>query len=46
MLKVLNCVTQQHDLRLVALSAAICILGCFTTVSLLSASQNLLNPRQ
>ena len=36
MLKVLNCVTQDHDLWLVALSALICGLGCFTTVTLLS----------
>ncbi|MDX7951053.1 EAL domain-containing protein, partial [Lichenihabitans sp. Uapishka_5] len=39
MLKVLNCVAQEHDLRLVALSAVICVLGCFTTVTLLGRAQ-------
>ena len=39
MLKVLNCVVQQHDLRLVGLSAAICALGCIVTVSLLSRAE-------
>ena len=31
MLKVLGCITYEHNLWLVALSAAICALGCFTT---------------
>ena len=35
MLKVLGCVAHEHDLRLVALSAMICVLGCLTTTSLL-----------
>ncbi len=35
MLNVLGCITFEHDLRLVALSALICALGCFTTTSLL-----------
>ena len=36
MIRVLDCVAQQHDLRLVALSAAICALGCFATVTLMA----------
>ena len=36
MLRVLNCVTQEHDLRLVGLSAVICVLGCLTTLTLLA----------
>ena len=36
MLKVLDCLVQKHDLRLVALSAVICILGCCTTTTLLA----------
>ncbi|QGY03564.1 EAL domain-containing protein [Methylobacterium mesophilicum SR1.6/6] len=35
MIRVLTCVAQQHDLRLVALSALICALGCFATVNLM-----------
>ncbi len=35
MLKVMNCVAYEHDLRLVALSAVICILGCYTTTTLM-----------
>ena len=31
MLRVLNCVVYEHDLRLVAISAIICALGCFTS---------------
>ena len=34
MLKVLNCVAYDHDLRLVGLSAAICALGCLTVATL------------
>ena len=36
MIKVLNCVIYEHDLRLVTLSALICILGCYTTSILLA----------
>ena len=36
MLKVLGCVVHEHDLRLVGLSAVICVLGCLTTTSLLA----------
>ena len=39
MLTVLGCLTQQHDLRLVALSAAICALGCFITTTLLARAE-------
>ena len=36
MLKVLGCVLYEHDLRLVAISAVICILGCFTTTTFMA----------
>ncbi|MFC0408904.1 bifunctional diguanylate cyclase/phosphodiesterase [Roseomonas elaeocarpi] len=39
MLNVLSCITHEHDLRLVALSAFICALGCITTVVLLSRAR-------
>ncbi|MDP4027172.1 EAL domain-containing protein [Methylobacterium sp. NEAU 140] len=39
MLTVLGCLTQQHDLRLVALSTAICALGCFITTTLLAQAE-------
>ncbi len=38
MLRVIGCLTHEHDLRLVAMSAVICALGCFTTATLLSQS--------
>ena len=38
MLRILGCVMQEHDLRLVALSAAICVLGCSTTTTMLARS--------
>jgi signal transduction histidine kinase len=34
MLRVLGCITDQHDLRLVVLAAVICIIGCYTAFSL------------
>ena len=39
MLKVLDCVVQEHDLRLVAVSALVCVLGCCTTTTLLARGQ-------
>ena len=36
MLKIVACVAQQHDLGLVAISAGICLLGCFSTVTLMA----------
>ncbi|GJE64744.1 putative signaling protein [Methylorubrum aminovorans] len=36
MLKIVACVVQQHDLGLVAISAGICMLGCFSTVILMA----------
>jgi signal transduction histidine kinase/CheY-like chemotaxis protein len=35
MLTVLGCITQQHDLRLVFLAAAVCLLACATTMNML-----------
>jgi diguanylate cyclase len=35
MLTVLNCIAYEHDLRLVALAAAVCTLASFTAISLL-----------
>ncbi len=34
MLRVLGCITDQHDVRLVVLAAVICIIGCYTAFSL------------
>ena len=34
MFRVLGCITDQHDLRLVVLAAVICIVGCYTAFSL------------
>ncbi len=39
MLRVLGCITQQHDLRLVALAACICALACGTTLNLVACAQ-------
>lgn len=39
MLRVLNCVRYEHDLRLVTLSAIICALGCCTTTTLMFRAQ-------
>ena len=36
MLKVLGCVAYKHDLRLVAVAAVICVLGCLTTTMLMA----------
>ena len=38
-LKIATCITQEHDLRLVALSALICVLGCITTTTILAHVQ-------
>ena len=40
MLKVLNCVAYRHDTRLVAVSALICVLGCYTTATLLARAHD------
>ncbi len=39
MLRVIDCLTQEHDLRLVALAACLCALACITTVNLMAAAQ-------
>ena len=39
MLRVIDCITQEHDLRLVALAACLCALACTTTVNLMAAAQ-------
>ena len=39
MLRVIDCITQEHDLRLVALAACLCALACITTVNLMAAAQ-------
>ena len=36
MLKVINCLAFQHDPRLVALSALICVLGCYTMTTMMA----------
>jgi diguanylate cyclase (GGDEF)-like protein/PAS domain S-box-containing protein len=39
MLRIIGCITEQHDLRLVAVAACICVLACATTISLLTGVQ-------
>ncbi|HEY3849120.1 MAG TPA: EAL domain-containing protein [Acetobacteraceae bacterium] len=39
MLRVIGCITQQHDLRLVAVAALICALACGTTLNLVARAQ-------
>src|SRR5882724_13691927 len=34
MLRVLNCITAEHDLRLVLLAGAVCITGCWIAIRL------------
>lgn len=36
----IGCITQQHDLRLVALAACICALACVTTLNLVVRAQS------
>jgi signal transduction histidine kinase/CheY-like chemotaxis protein len=36
MLRVIGCITQRHDVRLVVLAACICVLACGTTINLLA----------
>jgi diguanylate cyclase len=35
MLKVIGCITQQHDIRLVGAAGLICFLACFTSINML-----------
>src|SRR5262245_22220607 len=35
MLRVLGCITEQHDLRLVVLAGLVCLFACYTAFSLL-----------
>jgi signal transduction histidine kinase len=39
MLRVYACITEQHDLRLVLLAGVICMLGCYTAVSMLARAR-------
>jgi signal transduction histidine kinase len=39
MLRVYGCITEQHDLRLVALAALICLLACYTALSLMTRAR-------
>lgn len=41
MLRVIGCITREHDLRLIGLAACLCALACYTTLSLLAASQTI-----
>ncbi|PXW63014.1 EAL domain-containing protein [Methylobacterium sp. B4] len=36
MFTIVDCITRQHDLGLVAISAGICLLGCFSTATLMA----------
>ena len=39
MFTVIGCLTGQHDLRLVGLAAFICVVACFTSLSILARAQ-------
>jgi signal transduction histidine kinase len=39
MLRVYDCVTEQHDLRLVVVAGLICFLACYTAISLLARTR-------
>lgn len=39
MWRVVDCIVYEHDVRLVAVAAAICVFGCFTTISLLGRAK-------
>jgi diguanylate cyclase (GGDEF)-like protein/PAS domain S-box-containing protein len=39
MFSVFDCIGHEHDLRLVALAAALCLIGCFATVNLLGRAR-------
>ncbi len=38
MFNITSCIVHEHDLRLIALSAVLCILGCYTTATLVARS--------
>lgn len=40
MYRIIGCIAEQHDLRLVALAACICVLACSTTVNLLARARS------
>jgi PAS domain S-box-containing protein len=44
MFRVIGCITQEHDIRLLLLAACICALGCATTTILLSRAQGVSVP--
>ncbi len=47
MLRILYaCIFEQHDLRLVALAAVVCLLGCFTAINLFADAQEASGRRQ
>jgi signal transduction histidine kinase len=39
MFRILGCVTEQHDIRLVILAAVICAFGCYTALGLLGSAR-------
>ena len=39
MLRVIGCITHEHDLRLVVLAVCICVLACSTTLNLIACAQ-------
>jgi NO-binding membrane sensor protein with MHYT domain len=40
MIKVLNCIAEQHSVTLVVLAAVVCAFGCFTALSLLTRARD------
>ncbi len=46
MLKVIGCITDQHDLRLVVLAGALCFLACATAMNMISRARAADGPRR
>jgi NO-binding membrane sensor protein with MHYT domain/nitrogen-specific signal transduction histidine kinase len=46
MLRIYACLTEQHDLRLVALAGAICLFACYTGLDLLARARDLARGRR
>jgi diguanylate cyclase (GGDEF)-like protein/PAS domain S-box-containing protein len=46
MLRVLTCITQEHDLRLVILAGLICLFACYTGFSLIARVRRTATPRR
>lgn len=46
MQKIIACITQQHDIRLVFLAGVVCLLACLTAFNLIARSRGTSSPRE